>query len=137
MRYIRSLNSNWFQNGKPSKLNNKKTVRFNSKTDVFSIFQLWRLAILEPVGVQSRAVLIVEFPGVPLKIKLYFWYQFDLFKWNFNFCQIERARTNQNLSFFNFQSQFSMPKISWIFLKMIFLYEHVNSRITPFKTISW
>ena len=52
----------------------------------------------------SRAVLIVEFPGVPLKIKLYFWYQFDLFKWNFNFCQIERARTNQNLSFFNFQS---------------------------------
>ena len=35
MRCITSLNSNWFQNGQPSKLEEWKNVRFTSKTDVF------------------------------------------------------------------------------------------------------
>ena len=35
MRYIRSMNSNWFQNGQPSKLEERKNVRFTSKMDVF------------------------------------------------------------------------------------------------------
>ena len=35
MRYIMSMNSNWFQNGQPSKLEERKNVRFTSKTDVF------------------------------------------------------------------------------------------------------
>ena len=56
MRYIRSLNSNWFQNGKPSKLKDWKNVCFTIETDSFFIFQLWRLAILEPVGVQRPNV---------------------------------------------------------------------------------
>ena len=30
----------------------KENVRLTSKTDVFSFFQLWRLAILKPVGIQ-------------------------------------------------------------------------------------
>ena len=30
-----SLNSHWFQNDEPSKSNDKKKVRFSSKTDVF------------------------------------------------------------------------------------------------------
>ena len=30
-----SMNSNWFQNGQPSKLEEGKNVRFTSKTDVF------------------------------------------------------------------------------------------------------
>ena len=37
MSYITSLNSNWFQNGQPSKLEEWKNVRFTSKTDVFFI----------------------------------------------------------------------------------------------------
>ena len=35
MGYITSLNSNWFQNGQPSKLEEWKNVRFTSKTDIF------------------------------------------------------------------------------------------------------
>ena len=32
-----SLNSHWFQNGQPSKLNDKKNVRFGSKMDGFFV----------------------------------------------------------------------------------------------------
>ena len=53
MRYIRSLNSQWFQKHQPSKLNNQKK---STKTDFFSIVQLWRLVFLEPLGVQRRYV---------------------------------------------------------------------------------
>ena len=35
---------------------NEKNVHFTTMTDFFSFFQLWRLAILEPVGVQRRNV---------------------------------------------------------------------------------
>ena len=34
----------------------EKNVRFSTKSDVFSIIQLWRLVFLEPVGVQRRNV---------------------------------------------------------------------------------
>ena len=37
---------------------------------------------------------------------------------------------HQKLQIFHFQSQFSMSKLNWIFLKMIFLFQYVNSRIT-------
>ena len=47
-----SLNFQWFQNYTASKLNNRKNVRFHTKTDV----QLWRLIILEPVEVQRHTV---------------------------------------------------------------------------------
>ena len=42
MRYITSLNSNWFQNGQPSKLEEWKNVRFTSKSDGFLIVQTFR-----------------------------------------------------------------------------------------------
>ena len=38
MRYIMSLNSHWFQKYKPLKLNDKKTVHFSTKTDIFLLF---------------------------------------------------------------------------------------------------
>ena len=56
MRYIMSMNFNWFQNGQPSIWKIKENVRLTSKTDVFSFFQIWRLAILKPFGVQRRNV---------------------------------------------------------------------------------
>ena len=37
---------------------------------------------------KNRVVLIVEFPGVPPKIRLFFWDQFDLFKWIFIFVKL-------------------------------------------------
>ena len=40
MRYITSLNSNWFQNSQPSNLEERKKVCFTTKMDVFSIVQL-------------------------------------------------------------------------------------------------
>ena len=48
MRYIISLNSHWLQNGQPSKLEERKIL--------FTHFQLWRLAILEPLGVKTTSV---------------------------------------------------------------------------------
>ena len=47
------LNSHWFKNGQPSKLEGRKKVRL-SKEDGFR--RLWRLAIFEPVGVQRHNV---------------------------------------------------------------------------------
>ena len=43
MRYIMSLNSLWFQNGQPSNLEERKNVRFTTKTDFFhsSNFDGW------------------------------------------------------------------------------------------------
>ena len=60
MRYIMSMNSNWFQNGQPSKLEERKNIRFTTKRDVFLFFQIWRLAILEPVGVQRCNVPLIK-----------------------------------------------------------------------------
>ena len=37
------------------------------------------------------------------------------------------------LAFFDFQSQFSVSKISWSSLKMIFFFQYVNSRVTVVK----
>ena len=51
MRYITCLNSQWFRNDKPSKLEVRKKVRFSKENGLFSYFQLWRLVIPEPVGV--------------------------------------------------------------------------------------
>ena len=34
----------------------EKNLRFSTKTDVFSFFQLWRLAIFEPEGVKRHNV---------------------------------------------------------------------------------
>ena len=52
-----SLNSHWFQNGQPSKLNDRKkpSILILNRA-FFSFFQLSRLAILEPVGVQRHNV---------------------------------------------------------------------------------
>ena len=57
MRYITSMNTQWFQKYQPSKLNNNKKV---PKRTFFSIFQLWRMVFLEPLGVQRRHVLHIE-----------------------------------------------------------------------------
>ena len=56
MRYITSLNSQWFQKYQLSKLNNNRKKPPLYKTDFFSIVQLWRLVFLEPLGVQRRYV---------------------------------------------------------------------------------
>ena len=56
MRYIMSLNSHWFQKYKPSKLNNEKTSVLVLKRTGFFIVQVWRTAILKPVGVQRHNV---------------------------------------------------------------------------------
>ena len=56
MRYITSLNSQWIQRYKPSKLNGLKNVRFSTKRTFFSIVALWQLVSLEPLGVQRRNV---------------------------------------------------------------------------------
>ena len=51
-----SLNSHWFKNGQPSNLEKWKKVCFQYLERTFSCFQLWRLAIFEPVRVQRHNV---------------------------------------------------------------------------------
>ncbi len=54
-----SLNSHWFQNGQPSKLEKRKKVRLSTpllRRISFTHFQLGRLAVFEPVGVQRHNV---------------------------------------------------------------------------------
>ena len=53
MRYIISLNSNWFQNAQPFKVGRlEKMSILVAKRTFFSILQLWWVAIFKPVGVQ-------------------------------------------------------------------------------------
>ena len=55
-----SLNSHWFQNGQPSKLEEQKKVRLSKESilrqNFRSYFKLWRPASLEPLGVQRHNV---------------------------------------------------------------------------------
>ena len=56
MRYITSLNSQWFQKYEPSNLKKWKYLRFPYLNGLFFIVQLWRLVFLEPLEVQRRNV---------------------------------------------------------------------------------
>ena len=56
MRYNTSLNSQWFQNSQPSKLEEQKNVRLSKEIKDFFVFQLWRPEFLEPLGVQRHTV---------------------------------------------------------------------------------
>ena len=53
---LRLWTLNGFKMASRQSWRNKENVCFTSKTDVFSFFQLWRLAILKPVGVKRSNV---------------------------------------------------------------------------------
>ena len=59
MRYMTSLNSQWFKKYKPSKKKNRKEIRQRTsllRRIYFLFSQLWRIVFLEPLGVQRSYV---------------------------------------------------------------------------------
>ena len=58
MRYTTSLNSHWFQNVQPSKLNNRKKGRFSTKADggYFGLFWKWCCHALQLVSCQCTSI---------------------------------------------------------------------------------
>ena len=78
------LNSHWFKNGQPSKLEGRKKVRL-SKEDGFR--RLWRLAIFEPVGVQRHNV--PHFKGL---IVLYSIQGVQVHDGTFSFCHAQKKK---------------------------------------------
>ena len=91
--------------------------------------QFWVNMVIELMSLHiclmsSRWVSVVEFHDPTLSIGKVFGQESTVVKWNYRILSLHLVTVRQKVPILDFQSEFSMSKIIWIFLKKNFIEEY-------------